>query len=296
MQDYFNYRGYKHLRLDGATKQEDRAESMVKFNKKGADYQIFLLSTRAGGHGLNLQTADTVIIFDSDWNPQMDLQAQDRAHRIGQRNEVRVFRLITTTAVEEGILTRASFKKNLDNKIIEAGMFNNKTSDTERQKKLEDLIKADAEESEDENEVPDDDQLNEMISRSEEEFNLFQEMDNQRYIEEQKDVRLREIKEKYGEAQHKHINYRLMQEWEVPDWVKREPETIKEEEHGLLGKRERKKVNYTDALTESQFTKIIDEGGDLHAEIEKAQIKRHKKGKDDSNPSDDKSNQSNKNR
>ena len=125
---------------------------MERFNEKNTEYKIFLLSTRAGGHGLNLQTADTVVIFDSDWNPQMDLQAQDRAHRIGQRNEVRVFRLITKTAIEEGILTRASYKKDLDNKIIEAGMFNNKTTDVERQKKLEDLIKADAEESDDENE------------------------------------------------------------------------------------------------------------------------------------------------
>ena len=154
---------------------------MERFNEKNTEYRIFLLSTRAGGHGLNLQTADTVVIFDSDWNPQMDLQAQDRAHRIGQRSEVRVFRLITKTAIEEGILTRASYKKDLDNKIIEAGMFNNKTTDVERQKKLEDLIKADAEESDDENEVPDDDQLNEMIARSDDEFNMFQELDLKRY-------------------------------------------------------------------------------------------------------------------
>ena len=296
LQDYFNYRGFKHLRLDGATKSEDRAEAMEKFNQKGCEFKIFLLSTRAGGHGLNLQTADTVIIFDSDWNPQMDLQAQDRAHRIGQRNEVRVFRLITKTIIEEAILTRASYKKNLDNKIIEAGMFNNKTSDIERQKKLEDLIKADAEESEDENEVPDDDQLNEMISRSEEEFNLFQEMDKQRYEEEKKDMIMKTIKERPCEVHHKHVNYRLMQDWEVPDWVKHEPQTIKEEEHGLLGKRERKKVNYTDALTESQFTKIIDEGGDLHAEIEKAQNRRQQKEISDSNRSDSRSNQSKKDR
>lgn len=110
MQDYFNYRGFKHLRLDGGTKSEDRATAMANFNQKGTEFKIFLLSTRAGGHGLNLQTADTVIIFDSDWNPQMDLQAQDRAHRIGQRSEVRVFRLITKTVIEESILTRASYK------------------------------------------------------------------------------------------------------------------------------------------------------------------------------------------
>ena len=110
MQEYFHYKGFMHLRLDGGTKSEDRGKSMELFNEPDTPFKIFLLSTRAGGHGLNLQTADTVIIFDSDWNPQMDLQAQDRAHRIGQRNEVRVFRLITKSAIEEGILTRASYK------------------------------------------------------------------------------------------------------------------------------------------------------------------------------------------
>lgn len=70
---YFEYRGYKYLRLDGNTKAEDRGQRMADFNQPGSPYDIFLLSTRAGGLGLNLQTADTVIIFDSDWNPQMDL-------------------------------------------------------------------------------------------------------------------------------------------------------------------------------------------------------------------------------
>tara|TARA_B110000285_G_C15096918_1_gene602574 strand:- start:947 stop:1186 length:240 start_codon:yes stop_codon:yes gene_type:complete len=79
---------------------------------------VFVLSTKAGGHGLNLQVSDTVIIFDSDWNPQMDEQAKDRAHRIGQKHEVRVFRLITATKVEEGILSKAQYKKGLDDKII----------------------------------------------------------------------------------------------------------------------------------------------------------------------------------
>ncbi|CAF4641283.1 unnamed protein product, partial [Rotaria magnacalcarata] len=74
---------------------EERGDLLAKFSEAKADYFIFLLSTRAGGLGLNLQTADTVIIFDSDWNPHQDLQAQDRAHRIGQVNEVRVLRLMT---------------------------------------------------------------------------------------------------------------------------------------------------------------------------------------------------------
>lgn len=79
-EDYLNYRRIKHLRLDGTTKHEDRSDLLKKFNAPNSEYPIFILSTRAGGLGLNLQTADTVIIFDSDWNPHQDLQAQDRAH------------------------------------------------------------------------------------------------------------------------------------------------------------------------------------------------------------------------
>lgn len=69
MQNYFDYRGIKHLRLDGGTKHEDRAKNLMIFNKGDSEEKVFLLSTRAGGHGLNLQVSDTVIIFDSDWNP-----------------------------------------------------------------------------------------------------------------------------------------------------------------------------------------------------------------------------------
>ena len=91
-----------------------------------------MLSTRAGGLGINLQVSDTVIIFDSDFNPQMDEQAKDRAHRIGQKNEVRIYRLITHSRVETGLLSRATSKKELDNIIIQAGMFNQQASDRER--------------------------------------------------------------------------------------------------------------------------------------------------------------------
>ena len=90
-------------------------------HRPDSPYFIFLLSTRAGGLGLNLATADTVILFDSDWNPMMDAQAQDRAHRIGQKNEVRVFRLVTNTIVEEKILARATDKRNLNGLVVEAG-------------------------------------------------------------------------------------------------------------------------------------------------------------------------------
>ena len=173
LQLFFDYKGFRHLRLDGNTKADDRGSQMEIFNNEKSEYKIFILSTRAGGLGLNLQAADTVIIFDSDWNPQMDIQAQDRAHRIGQKHEVRVLRLITQTKIEEDILSKASFKKNLDEKIIRAGMYNTKYSEQERRKKLEDLLKLEKEEEEggevdsEENEIPNDEQVNEMIARSE---------------------------------------------------------------------------------------------------------------------------------
>jgi SNF2 family DNA or RNA helicase len=136
MKMYFYYRNIPHLILDGRTKDEDRKKCLERFSHPNSEEKVFVLSTKAGGHGLNLQVADTVIIFDSDWNPQMDEQAKDRAHRIGQQSEVRVYRLITATKVEEGILSKATYKKGLDDKIIQAGMFNDNASDLDRQNKL----------------------------------------------------------------------------------------------------------------------------------------------------------------
>lgn len=181
MQSYFEYRGFKFLRLDGTTKPEDRDLRMALFNNPKSEYYIFLLSTRAGGLGLNLQTADTVIIYDSDWNPQMDLQAQDRAHRLGQKEEVRVYRLVTNTKIEEAILTKAAYKKDVDAKVIQAGLFNTKSTELERNERLRHLLKAEeSEESEDETEFLTNQQLNEIISRNEDEFQLYEQMDSKR--------------------------------------------------------------------------------------------------------------------
>ncbi|KAJ9538431.1 hypothetical protein OSB04_031164 [Centaurea solstitialis] len=96
---YLQLHEFRYLRLDGSTKTEERGTLLKQFNAPDSPFFMFLLSTRAGGLGLNLQTADTVIIFDSDWNPQMDQQAEDRAHRIGQKKEVRVFVLFQFRSV-----------------------------------------------------------------------------------------------------------------------------------------------------------------------------------------------------
>lgn len=95
LEDYLLYRGYAYCRIDGNTSGEDRESQIDEYNREGSSKFVFLLSTRAGGLGINLATADIVILYDSDWNPQVDLQAMDRAHRIGQKKEVQVFRFCT---------------------------------------------------------------------------------------------------------------------------------------------------------------------------------------------------------
>ena len=84
LEDFMYIRGYEYCRLDGNTGLEERETQIEEFVRPGSKKQVFLISTRAGGLGLNLMTASTVILYDSDWNPQVDLQAMDRAHRIGQ--------------------------------------------------------------------------------------------------------------------------------------------------------------------------------------------------------------------
>ena len=99
-------RRFPYCRIDGNTTYEMREDYIEAYNAPNSEKFIFLLSTRAGGLGINLQTADVVILYDSDWNPQADLQAQDRAHRIGQKRPVQVFRLVTEHTVEEKIVER----------------------------------------------------------------------------------------------------------------------------------------------------------------------------------------------
>ncbi|RFU77325.1 hypothetical protein TARUN_4877 [Trichoderma arundinaceum] len=123
LEDYCReLRGWKVCRIDGSIAQADRRESIRLFNND-PEYKIFLLSTRAGGQGINLASADTVILFDSDFNPQQDLQAQDRAHRIGQTRPVLVYRLATKGTVEESLLLSADAKRRLEKLVIRKGGF-----------------------------------------------------------------------------------------------------------------------------------------------------------------------------
>jgi len=121
LEDYMFYRKFEYCRIDGSTSGEDREDAIERYNAPGSSVFTFLLSTRAGGLGINLATADTVILFDSDWNPQVDLQAQDRAHRIGQTKPVNVYRLVTQNTVEEKVIERAEAKLYLDALVIQQG-------------------------------------------------------------------------------------------------------------------------------------------------------------------------------
>ena len=124
--DYLSIKGYQFQRLDGGIPSSQRKISIDHFNAPDSKDFVFLLSTRAGGLGINLMSADTVIIFDSDWNPQADLQAMARAHRIGQKNHVSVYRFVSKDTIEEEILERARKKMILEFAIISLGMNDGK--------------------------------------------------------------------------------------------------------------------------------------------------------------------------
>uniref|UniRef100_A0A0E0PHD9 ATP-dependent DNA helicase CHR12 n=1 Tax=Oryza rufipogon TaxID=4529 RepID=A0A0E0PHD9_ORYRU len=216
---YLQIYQFKYMRLDGSTKTEERGRLLADFNKKDSEYFLFLLSTRAGGLGLNLQTADTVIIFDSDWNPQMDQQAEDRAHRIGQKNEVRVFVLVSVGSIEEEILDRAKQKMGIDAK--------------DRRALLQEILRRGT--SSLGTDIPSEREINRLAARNDEEFWLFEKMDEER-------------------RQRENYKPRLMEGIEVPDWVfandtltekipADEPQNVL-----LTTKRRRKEVVYSDSF------------------------------------------------
>ncbi|KAF1956241.1 hypothetical protein CC80DRAFT_71737 [Byssothecium circinans] len=134
--DYMKLRNYQYQRLDGTVPAPDRRTAIEHFNAPGSDDYCFLLSTRAGGLGINLMTADTVVLFDSDWNPQADLQAMARAHRIGQQKPVSVYRLVSKDTIEEEILERARNKRMLEFITIQRGVTDR------QQQEINDKLKA----------------------------------------------------------------------------------------------------------------------------------------------------------
>ncbi|PYI10015.1 chromatin structure-remodeling complex subunit snf2 [Aspergillus sclerotiicarbonarius CBS 121057] len=277
MEDFLRLRGLKYLRLDGSTKSDDRSDLLKLFNAPNSEYFCFLLSTRAGGLGLNLQSADTVIIFDSDWNPHQDLQAQDRAHRIGQKNEVRILRLISSNSVEEKILERAQFKLDMDGKVIQAGKFDNKSTNEERDALLRTLLEtAEAADQIGDQEEMDDDDLNDIMARSDDELVVFQQIDKDR--------------QKNGQYGPGHKYPRLMCEDELPDIYLTEDNPVTEEadvEYAGRGARERKVTRYDDGLTEEQWLMAVDADDDTiedaiarkEARVERRRVNKEKRQK-----------------
>lgn len=145
LEDYCLMRQYQYCRIDGQTDHEDRINAIDEYNKPDSEKFVFLLTTRAGGLGINLTTADTVVLYDSDWNPQADLQAMDRAHRIGQTKQVYVYRFVTENAIEEKVLERAVQKLKLDQLVIQQGRAQSNTSQSATQGDLIGMIQHGAE-------------------------------------------------------------------------------------------------------------------------------------------------------
>ncbi|XP_063295908.1 chromatin-remodeling ATPase INO80 [Pelobates fuscus] len=178
LEEYMVYRKHTYMRLDGSSKISERRDMVADFQTR-TDIFVFLLSTRAGGLGINLTAADTVIFYDSDWNPTVDQQAMDRAHRLGQTKQVTVYRLICKGTIEERILQRAKEKSEIQRVVISGGNFK---PDTLKPKEVVSLLL-------------DDEEL---------EKKLRQRQEEKRQLEETNRVKERKRKrEKYAEKQKK---------------------------------------------------------------------------------------------
>ncbi|OCK85920.1 chromo domain-containing protein 1 [Lepidopterella palustris CBS 459.81] len=171
--DYLRLRNYSFQRLDGTVPAPARRTAIDHFNAPGSDDFCFLLSTRAGGLGINLMTADTVILFDSDWNPQADLQAMARAHRIGQKNPVSIYRLVSKDTVEEEILERARNKLMLEFITIHRGVT--EAENKELSDKITNIKKAN-------DEPTSADEINRILKRRGQK--MFEQSGNQKKLEE----------------------------------------------------------------------------------------------------------------
>lgn len=211
---------------------------------------------------MNLQTADTVIIFDSDWNPHQDLQAQDRAHRIGQTKEVRILRLVTIDSVEEYILERAQFKLNLDGKVIQAGKFDQKSTNEEREAMLRAIFEGEQEKG-DQEDVYNDDELAEMIARNEAELELYRRMD--------------------AEARPS-AKARLIEESELPSVYLESVTTVADDEPASSGPAVRaarkKEISYSETMSDERWLAQLEAGSDAEGGAVKSGRGRKRKTAD----------------
>uniref|UniRef100_A0A672TBD2 Chromodomain helicase DNA binding protein 3 n=1 Tax=Sinocyclocheilus grahami TaxID=75366 RepID=A0A672TBD2_SINGR len=264
LEDFLDYEGYKYERIDGGITGALRQEAIDRFNAPGACQFCFLLSTRAGGLGINLATADTVIIFDSDWNPHNDIQAFSRAHRIGQANKVMIYRFVTRASVEERITQVAKRKMMLTHLVVRPGLGSKAGSMSKQE--LDDILKFGTEElfkDEIEGDNKDDDSsvihydnaaIERLLDRSQDATDDSDMQNMNEYLSSFK-VAQYNVREDDKEIEREIIK----QEENVdPDyWEKLLRHHYEQQQEDLArnlgkGKRVRKQVNYNDAAQEDQ--------------------------------------------
>ncbi|XP_046678885.1 LOW QUALITY PROTEIN: chromodomain-helicase-DNA-binding protein Mi-2 homolog [Homalodisca vitripennis] len=255
LEDYLEGEGYKYERIDGTITGSLRQEAIDRFNAPGAQQFVFLLSTRAGGLGINLATADTVIIYDSDWNPHNDIQAFSRAHRIGQANKVMIYRFVTRNSVEERVTQVAKRKMMLTHLVVRPGMGGKQANFTKQE--LDDILRFGTEElfkeeegKEDEAIHYDDKAVEELLDRSKMGIEQKENWSNE-YLSSFKVASYVTKEEDEEEEMGTEV---IKQEAENTDpayWVKLLRHHYEQQQEDISrtlgkGKRVRKQVNYTD--------------------------------------------------
>ncbi|GCB81698.1 hypothetical protein scyTo_0022825, partial [Scyliorhinus torazame] len=265
LEDFLEYDGYKYERIDGSITGTQRQEAIDRFNAPGAQQFCFLLSTRAGGLGINLATADTVVIYDSDWNPHNDIQAFSRAHRIGQNKKVMIYRFVTRASVEERITEVAKKKMMLTHLVVRPGL-GSKSGSLSKQE-LDDILKFGTEElfKDDEAEKEaeemrmihyDDRAISKLLDRNQ---NATDDVDIQNMNEYLSSFKVAQYVVREEDEQEEVEREIIKQEENVdPDyWEKLLRHHYEQQQEDLArnlgkGKRIRKQVNYNDASQEDQ--------------------------------------------
>ncbi|KAI6058701.1 Chromodomain-helicase-DNA-binding protein 3 isoform X4 [Aix galericulata] len=255
LEDFLDYEGYKYERIDGGITGALRQEAIDRFNAPGAQQFCFLLSTRAGGLGINLATADTVVIFDSDWNPHNDIQAFSRAHRIGQANKVMIYRFVTRASVEERITQVAKRKMMLTHLVVRPGLGSKAGSMSKQE--LDDILKFGTEELfKDENEGENKEEDSSVIHYDNEAIARL--LDRNQDATDDADVQnMNEYLSSFKVAQYV-VREEDKEENVDPDyWEKLLRHHYEQQQEDLArnlgkGKRVRKQVNYNDAAQEDQ--------------------------------------------
>ncbi|MPC34870.1 Chromodomain-helicase-DNA-binding protein Mi-2 [Portunus trituberculatus] len=265
LEDFCEGLGYKYERIDGGITGLARQEAIDRFNAPGAQQFIFLLSTRAGGLGINLATADTVIIYDSDWNPHNDIQAFSRAHRIGQANKVMIYRFVTRNSVEERVTQVAKRKMMLTHLVVRPGMGSKSTNFSKQE--LDDILRFGTEElfkdesgKEDEAIHYDNQAIEELLDRSKEGIEQKENWANEylsSFKEEMEDVEVLKQEADNTDSQYWERLLRHHFEQQQEDLAR----TLGK------GKRVRKQVNYNDAADGREDLTWQEQGSDYNSDF-----------------------------